>query len=179
MRTVLISLIALGLAGCGSGSEDTSASDLNLSWETAEDGSSYAQTSHAGGNNLASIRCWPDVGGGFTCITASEMKAAGALEVSRSSFVSLPSFLLPYASTSDGYGCRYLMGEVEEISRSGEPLISNADVPRWSRKYVKDFIDANDIKGTPWFDCLTILGAVRNGSLATLGTTQVTEKMMR
>lgn len=115
------------------------------------------------------------------CVTVSKMTTVGQTAVKRSVEQKLPTMVFPFANTENGYGCQYLLGLHEAISRGGKTLVSNqpgyATTP-WSAGYVRKFMTDNDVGGPGHYQCLHILRAVLRGSLETLTTTEVTAKML-
>ena len=183
MRTKIVSIaLAFALGGCAE-VEETDISWMRPNWEQLPDGSSWARVTKPDTENSLAIRCWPAQEDGFQCIRAATFGASGfqSIRIARDSETELPSMLFPVVLTDDGYSCGSLMGPSEEISRSGEALTSNRleyGRSRWSSSFVQDYMARNNVGGTDWFPCLEVLDAVQAGSLATVGTSSVSDRML-
>lgn len=182
-RKRLAGLVAcILLSGCQQPPSVDPTTGWKADWKTLDDGSSFARFNSADGDNQSAWRCWPSEGA-FLCVTAGEMLAAGfnTHAIARRVEQKLPTSALPFVTSGDGYSCGYTIKPGERISRAGEALVSNYldyATARWTRKYVSKYMDDNAINGSPYFDCLNILQAVRSGSLETLSTTTVTREMV-
>jgi hypothetical protein len=184
MRILLMLAAPVALAGCGE-SESRSDSEfrkMQPSWIALQDGSSFARVGSGLDDNQAAMRCWPQDSGKFLCITVGEYRGSiSGTMVVRESVSALPKIVFPYADTDNGYSCRQMMGFSEVISRRGETLVSNrlnTLSDRWSRGFVEDYMRKNGVGGSGHFQCLEVLNAVSDGSLATLSTTSVTRDMV-
>lgn len=180
-----LALVSASLAGCSGITEDEAPTDVLASyhWSDLKDGSSFASIETQGGKYRSAIRCWPVNTGGFSCISVGEHEAGGfrITSVALKHEDTLPEKGIGLVDASDGYSCRNMLADQEQIDRAGHTLISN--IPEksgrvWSGSYVSGFMKDNGVAGTNHFDCLQVLKAIRSGSLETLGTTAVTKAVL-
>ncbi len=181
-----VCLVVLAFVAASCDQPDSSAlaafEEMRPDWKKLPDGSSFARTTlHSKGWDLAT-RCWPtevDSVQGFDCVQADTMNELSSTTVKRRFELELPTVILP-ASSSDGYSCSYLLGYREAISVKADELVTNdLNYSRpWSSRYVKSYMADNSVPGQPYYNCLGILRAIQNGSLATLGTTSVNRSML-
>jgi hypothetical protein len=174
IRGAVMAAGALLLHGCNS-SDANDPGIYKAEWSRLEDGSSFATKSD--GENRAAYRCWPHQGR-FECLVAGQ-GVMGSIQVARTSYGELPGILIPFAAGDPGYKCSTVLGREEEaISAPDGDLITNDNTPRWSQRFVKDYMTKNKVDGQLWFPCLKTLKLVQQGSLATLRTTSVTEDLL-
>lgn len=184
MRIALLSLLCL-LAACGDErSPDTETLEqFAVEWRQLNDGSNFGRVGKTGGDIEGAIRCWSWQDGLRRCVEVGKSTAGGFQRTSvQIAYLSKPPAFLVPGTSAEGYSCQHFLGYREEISRGGEPLVSNTlgyDTPRWSRSYVTDFMNSNGVEGQNYFDCLGILELIQAGSLETLSTTEVQEGMLQ
>ena len=152
-----------------------------VEWRKLDDGSFFLRDD--GDRRQSATRCWPK-NDGHECIRVGAM--AGETSVSVADIGALPDdgdIKDVYEDESghfraDGYKCSHNVGTMEIIVTGLEPLVRNEGFPikPWSRSYVEKFIADNGVKGR-WFNCVGVLKAIENGSVATLGTTIITRKL--
>lgn len=189
MRVTLAISIALALllGACDEQSKSDAEATAEMrsmtpQWRDMPDGSKFAQVTVGEGSSQReeAIRCWPD-GKRFLCINAGKNPVLGNI-ISRDYEDKLPSTLLGYVFPNvEGYSCSDFLHYKETITKGDKALVSNSpdyDTSPWTRGYVTRFMAENDVHGTPYYDCLHILEAVNQGSLATLGTTLVKRRMI-
>jgi hypothetical protein len=190
MRTaVALLVLAVGTGACSRQADPaprnaTSAPPDRMSWRNAPEGSSFSMETYADGMLRTAVRCWP-ARGAYDCIRVSVMSPRdGGMVGDIYTVDRLFSRTLPTSETSGGgpYSCRWnSMMATETISSAEGTLIENHFVgplenrPAWTSNFVQRYLRENSLSGfgTSYFDCRYLHRAIRDGSLATLGSTSI------
>ncbi|HEX8300662.1 hypothetical protein [Sphingomonas sp.] len=155
-----------------------------LAWKELADGSKVATAPYDRANESGgTVRCWP-ISGMFDCLSVFEGTWREAI---RKRYTALPAQIgsqLDRAVAGSGYRCSLEAdggGYQEEIrNENSAKLIGHVytdisgNEPNWSRDYVEAYMRDNALAAiTLYFDCAYVQDALRNGSMATLGTTSI------
>lgn len=188
VRQVGFACAAILLSSCGEpGASDGYQASLETvqamtpQWQELADGSKFARTSANDGQWVTATRCWGQPEDQFECVKVSEMTDLGTFTASMTSKGPLPKIILT-ASADNGYECSWAFAYHEKIRSRGEQLTSNmlqGGHSAWTSSYVRKYMADNNVVGSDYFRCLELLRVVRDGSVATVGTTSVTRDMLQ
>jgi hypothetical protein len=186
---VILLVVAFGTGACSRQPDPASqnaASNVSdrMSWRDAPEGSSFSINDYADGMLRTAFRCWP-ARGGYDCIRVSVMSPRdGGMVGDIYTVGRLFARTLPArdAFGEGPYICTWnSMMATESISSTEGTLVENHFVgplenrPAWTRDFVRQYFRENNLSDftTSYFDCRYLYQAVRDGSLATLGSTSI------